>query len=104
MARYTLLHDTHQLGLIRREAPFKARHTPEEKRLWLGEYRQKILDEYKAMTGEDPVRSEWNLNGIHSFTVHKLFQPPPMATAEAERRAKVQLSRLKHLNYTDDLR
>ncbi len=65
VARFTLLHDTHQLGIIRREAPFKARHTTEEKRLWLMEYRQKILDEYKALTGEDPVKTEWNLNGIY---------------------------------------
>ncbi len=32
------------------------------------------------------------------------FQPPPRAPSEGERRAKIQLSLLKHLNYTDELR
>ncbi len=55
MARWTLLHDHGQLGLLRRESPFKARDTPEDKRLWVIEYKERIIQEYKALTGQDPV-------------------------------------------------
>ncbi len=66
MARYTLLHDTHQLGLLRCKAPFKARDPAEEKRLWIVEYRQRIIDKYKAMAGEDLINGiKWNLNEMY---------------------------------------
>ncbi len=66
VARWTLLHNTHQFGLLRVEAPYKARDTAEEKRLWIVEYRQRIVDGYKAHTREDPVKEvKWNLNGIY---------------------------------------
>lgn len=63
VARFTLLHEHAQIHCLRRESPFKASYTGDDKRAWLVEYKQKIIDEYQALTGLPPVISDWKTVG-----------------------------------------
>ena len=63
VARFTLLHEHAQLHCLRRESPFKASYTADDKRAWLVEYKQKIVEGYQATKGKPVVRNGWKTVG-----------------------------------------